>query len=72
MSAAVSGPIGSWLGRRVERAKYEAEVGKIRAELNDKIAEVKSHELEKRAPGFGHPDAVDSTAAARRNKQIKK
>lgn len=44
--AAVSGPIGSWLGRRVERAKYEAEVGKIRAELNDKIAEVKSHELE--------------------------
>ena len=44
--AAVSGPIGSWVGRKVERAKYEAEVGKLRAELKDKIAEVKSHELE--------------------------
>lgn len=44
--AAVSGPIGSWVGRNVERAKYEAEVGKLRAELKDKIAEVKSHELE--------------------------
>lgn len=44
--AAVAGPLGSWVGRRVERAKYEVEVGKLRAELKDKIAEVKSHELE--------------------------
>ena len=44
--AAVSGPLGSWIGRKVERAKYEVEVGKLRAELKDKIAEVKSHELE--------------------------
>lgn len=44
--AAVSGPLGSWIGRKLERAKYEVEVGKLRAELNDKIAEVKSHELE--------------------------
>lgn len=44
--AAVAGPIGSWFGRKVERAKYEVEVGKLRAEVKDKIAEVKSHELE--------------------------
>ena len=44
--AAVAGPLGSWIGRKVERAKYEVEVGKLRAELKDKIAEVKSHELE--------------------------
>lgn len=44
--AAIAGPLGSWVGRKVERAKYEAEVGKLRAELKDKIAEVKSHELE--------------------------
>jgi hypothetical protein len=44
--AAVAGPLGSWIGRKVERAKYEVEVGKLRAELKGKIAEVKSHELE--------------------------
>ena len=44
--AAVAGPLGAWIGRKVERAKYEVEVGKLRAELKDKIAEVKSHELE--------------------------
>ena len=44
--AAVATPIGAWVGSRLMRAKYQAEVDQLRAEMKDKLAEVKSHELE--------------------------
>lgn len=44
--AAIATPIGAWVGSRLMRAKYQAEVDQLRAEMKDKLAEVKSHELE--------------------------
>ena len=44
--AAVSAPVGAWVGRKLERDKYRIELDKLRAEMKDKLAEVKSHELE--------------------------
>lgn len=44
--AAIATPVGAWVGSRLMRAKYQAEVDKLRAEMKDKLAEVKSHELE--------------------------
>lgn len=44
--AAVATPIGAWVGSRLMRAKYQAEVEQLRAEMQDKVAEVRSHELE--------------------------
>ena len=44
--AAVSAPIGAWVGRKLERDKYRIELEKLRAGMKDKLAEVKSHELE--------------------------
>ena len=44
--AAVSGPVGTWVGRKLERAKYRIELKTLRAEMNNKLAEVKSKELE--------------------------
>ena len=44
--AAVSGPVGAWVGRKLERAKYRIELETLRAEMNKKLAEVKSNELE--------------------------
>lgn len=44
--AAVSAPIGAWVGRKLERDKYRIELEKLRAEMKDKLAAVKSHELE--------------------------
>lgn len=44
--AAIATPVGAWVGRRLERAKYRIELDTLRAEMNDKLAEVKSHELE--------------------------
>lgn len=44
--AAVSGPVGAWVGRKLERAKYRIELETLRAEMNNKLAEVKSNELE--------------------------
>lgn len=44
--AAVSAPVGAWVGRKLERDKYRIELEKLRAEMKDKLAEVKSHELE--------------------------
>lgn len=44
--AAVATPIGAWIGRKLERAKYRIELDTLRAEMNDKLAAVKSHELE--------------------------
>ena len=44
--AAVATPVGAWVGSRLMRAKYQAEVEQLRAEMKDKLAEVKSHELE--------------------------
>lgn len=44
--AAIAAPIGAWVGSRLQHAKYEAEVEQLRAEMKDKLEEVKSHELE--------------------------
>lgn len=44
--AAVAAPVGAWVGRKLERDKYRIELDKLRAEMKDKLAEVKSHELE--------------------------
>ena len=44
--AAIAGPLGAWIGRKLERQKYEIELGKLRTELKDQVAKVKSHELE--------------------------
>ena len=44
--AAVSGPVGAWVGRKLERAKYRIELETLRADMNNKLAEVKSNELE--------------------------
>lgn len=46
LSAAIAAPIGAWVGRKLERDKYRIELDKLRAEMKDKLAEVKSHELE--------------------------
>ena len=46
LMAAVATPIGAWLGSRLMRAKYQAEVEQLRAEMQGKVAEVRSHELE--------------------------
>ena len=44
--AAIATPVGAWVGRKLERAKYRIELDTLRAEMKDKLAEVKSHELE--------------------------
>ena len=44
--AAVSAPLGAWVNSRVLRQKYQIEIEQLRAEMNDKLAEVKSHELD--------------------------
>ncbi len=44
--AAIATPVGAWVGSRLMRAKYQAEVDQLRAQMKDKLAEVKSHELE--------------------------
>jgi hypothetical protein len=46
LSAAIAAPIGAWVGRKLERDKYRIELDRLRAEMKDKLAEVKSHELE--------------------------
>ncbi len=46
LSAAIAAPIGAWVGRKLERDKYRIELERLRAEMKDKLAEVKSHELE--------------------------
>lgn len=44
--AAVSAPLGAWVSSRVLRQKYQIEIESLRAEMKDKLAEVKSHELD--------------------------
>ena len=44
--AAVSGPLGAWINSRILRQKYRIEIGQLRAEMQDKLAAVKSHELD--------------------------
>lgn len=44
--AAIATPIGAWVGRKLERDKYRIELDNLRAEMKDKLAGVKSHELE--------------------------
>ncbi|WP_294594269.1 hypothetical protein [uncultured Rikenella sp.] len=44
--AAVSGPLGAWINSRILRQKYLIEIEQLRAEMKDKLAAVKSHELD--------------------------
>lgn len=44
--AAVSAPLGAWVNSRILRQKYQIEIGALRAEMENKLAEVKSHELD--------------------------
>lgn len=46
LSAAIAAPVGAWVGRKLERDKYRIELDRLRAEMKDKLAAVKSHELE--------------------------
>lgn len=46
LSAAIAVPVGAWVGRKLERDKYRIELDRLRTEMKDKLAEVKSHELE--------------------------
>ena len=44
--AAIATPVGAWVGRKLERARYRIELETLRAEMKEKLAAVKSHELE--------------------------
>ncbi len=46
LTAAIAAPVGAWVGRKLERDKYRIELDRLRAEMKDKLAAVKSHELE--------------------------
>ncbi|MBR6192500.1 MAG: hypothetical protein IKQ68_10140 [Prevotella sp.] len=44
--SAVSTPLGAWLGSLLAKQKYQAELDSLRAEVQSKLATVKSDELE--------------------------
>lgn len=44
--AAVSAPIGAWVNSRVLRQKYDLEIGRLKAEMEKKLSDVKNSELE--------------------------
>ena len=46
LSAAIAAPLGAWVGRKLERDKYQIELDKLRAEMREKLASVKDHELD--------------------------
>ena len=48
--AAVSGPVGAWVGRKLERTKYRIELKTLRAEMNNKLAVRMSHTQETLMP----------------------
>ena len=45
-STAISTPLGVWLGSILARDKYRAEIDQLRAEVQEKLAGVKSTELD--------------------------
>lgn len=44
--AAVATPVGAWIGSVLQRQKYEQEIAAMRAEIDKKLAGVKSTELD--------------------------
>ena len=44
--AAVSAPLGAWVNSKVLRQKYDIEIGKLRAEMEEKLSAVKKSELD--------------------------
>lgn len=44
--AAVSAPLGAWVNSKILKQKYEIEVGKLRAEMEEKLSSVKNSELD--------------------------
>lgn len=46
VAAAVSAPIGAWIGSVLQKQKYRAEIAAMRAEVDAKLAGVKSTELD--------------------------
>ena len=46
LTATVAGPLGAWLGARLQSAKYKTEIDSLRAEVQNKLAGVKNSELD--------------------------
>lgn len=44
--AAISAPMGAWINSKVLRQKYDIEIGKLRAEMEEKLSTVKKSELD--------------------------
>ena len=43
--AAISAPLGAWVNSKILRQKYDIEIGKLRAEMEEKLSAVKRSEL---------------------------
>ncbi|MBE6217062.1 MAG: hypothetical protein E7124_03355 [Bacteroidales bacterium] len=46
LSAAIAAPIGAWVNSKILRQKYDIEIGKLRAEMEEKMSAVRKSELE--------------------------
>lgn len=44
--AAISAPLGAWINSKILRQKYDIEIGKLRAEMEEKLSAVKKSELD--------------------------
>ena len=44
--AAISAPLGAWVNSKILRQKYDIEIGKLRAEMEEKLSAVKRSELD--------------------------
>ena len=46
LTATVAGPLGAWIGSKLQGAKYKTEIDSLRAEVQNKLAGVKNSELD--------------------------
>ena len=44
--AAISAPLGAWVNSKILRQKYDIEIGKLRAEMEEKLSAVKKSALD--------------------------
>lgn len=44
--AAISAPLGAWVNSKILRQKYDIEIGKLRAEMEEQLSSVKKSELD--------------------------
>lgn len=44
--AVISAPLGAWVNSKILRQKYDIEIGKLRAEMEEKLSAVKKSELD--------------------------